>query len=325
MLKAQVCNWSMTVHTNKSTLEEKGKEKQAIKEYLRRYCCKWGFSLEKGETNGTIHWQIMFALWKKTSGSTVRKNWMDETKTIPSGMSPISTGNGRKFTYVCKAGAIDGPWTSEEEASDEAVMPEDIRDMKELYCWQAQVVEWIDHPRWEERKIRVMVDTGGKQGKTKLRRWLQWHRKDTVCYIPPVPCPKDLARMVMSLRKKTLTTYVIDIPRGWDDPKHLRQLFSSIESLKDGGAWDDRYKGRTEMFTPPKILILTNKMPKIHWMSLDRWVFWEIKDKVLYDATADHVPQEPQSPPGGEGIHLTNPLAGALSTRPYFRKNEESK
>lgn len=292
MLKAQVCNWSITVPTKDTTPEEKKAEKLGIMAFCKKNCNKWGFSLEKGE-GGLIHWQIMFALWKKTLGTTVRDIWLAESK-CQGHICPISTGNGRKFSYVCKPGAIDGPWTSETEEEEEIELPLDVSEIKELRLFQAQLAEWATAPGYEERKIRVLVDEIGGIGKSKLRRWLQFHCRKEVCVIPPVTDPKDVARMVLSLRKSTTKTYVIDIPRGWVNKKKLRDLYTALEALKDGGAWDDRYKGRQVMFTPPRILVLTNSKPELQWMSRDRWDFYEVVQNELKNMTKAYL-----SPAGG--------------------------
>jgi len=266
----------------------------------------------------------MFALWKKTLGSTVRENWMSETHTMPSGISPISSGNGRKFNYVCKAGAIDGPWTSEDDQEEDSVIPDDLKVMGELFLFQAQIVEWATKEGYEERKVRVIVDEEGGQGKTKMKRFLQFHHRKTICIIPPMQDPKDIARLVFSLRKPTTSCYVIDIPRACTDPKALRKLYSAIESLKDGGCWDDRFKGRQIMFTPPRILVLTNRMPDLSWMSKDRWVIFNIVDKGLLDVTEKYIKKTDEPSRREEEIKLPNPgLAAAMSSRPYFRMNEQ--
>lgn len=283
----QLCNWSATLWVEGKSDDEIKLLRTTVKNFLKGYCKKWGFSLERGTVNNHLHYQIMFSLVKKLTGASLIKLWA--TCSLPSAhICPLSNALGDKFTYVCKPGAIEGPWTSED---GEQEIPDDVEEMKMLRPWQDTLDKWAISKKWLPREVWILYDGPGGLGKTSFKRWIAWHRKDEVCVLPTFCDAKDFTRMVMSMRKDTTKCYIIDIPRGMDCPKMLKKLYSCIETLKDGSATEDRYKGRTVMFTPPRVLVFTNSAPNIDkkrgWMSYDRWKFINVKDGNLVHLTPE--------------------------------------
>jgi len=283
----QLCNWSATLHVEGKSDDDVKTIYTLVRNFLKGYCKKWGFSLERGTVNNHLHYQIMFSLTKKLTGASLVKLWA--SCSLPSAhMCPISNNNQDKFTYVCKPGAVEGPWTSEDGDQE---IPEDVAEIKQLREWQDDLAKWAVLPKWLARKVKVLYDGPGGLGKTTLKRWLAWHGKGEIVVLPTFCDAKDFTRMVMSCRKDNTKCFVIDIPRGMDCPKMLKKLYSCIETLKDGSATEDRYKGKTVMFTPPRVLVLTNTAPNIDkrhgWMSYDRWDFINVKDGKLISLTPE--------------------------------------
>lgn len=82
-----------------------------------------------------------------------------------------------------------------------------------------------------------------------------------------------MMRMVMDTKKMRI--YIIDLPRAMKK-EHLFQFFSGIETLKDGYAYDDRYKFKEEYFDSPNIWVFMNIIPEESYLSTDRWKIWRI-------------------------------------------------
>jgi len=55
-------------------------------------------------------------------------------------------------------------------------------------------------------------------------------------------------------------------------------MSAAIEEIKNGYAYDDRYRFQEAMFEPPHVWVFTNTMPDTKLLSLDRWKFWTITD-----------------------------------------------
>ena len=73
----------------------------------------------------------------------------------------------------------------------------------------------------------------------------------------------------------TSSLYLIDMPRSMSK-SGLLGLYSAIEEVKNGYAFDDRYKFTEKIFDCPNIWIFTNTLPDRNLLSYDRWKLWEI-------------------------------------------------
>ena len=82
--------------------------------------------------------------------------------------------------------------------------------------------------------------------------------------------------------RRTITArcYLIDMPRAMNKER-LYGLFSAVESIKDGFAYDDRYHYKEKLFDCPNIWMFTNVEPDMGMLSRDRWRFYEVKDNEL--------------------------------------------
>jgi hypothetical protein len=66
----------------------------------------------------------------------------------------------------------------------------------------------------------------------------------------------------------------------------LYGFYSAIETIKDGYAYDDRYKFKEKVFDCPNIWIFSNILPNSKLLSSDRWRIWEVdNNKVLIPYT----------------------------------------
>lgn len=67
----------------------------------------------------------------------------------------------------------------------------------------------------------------------------------------------------------------MDMPRAMKKDK-LGGMYSAIETIKDGYAWDDRYQFKEKAFDSPNIWIFTNTAPDMDLLSRDRWKIWGV-------------------------------------------------
>lgn len=255
----------------------------AIAPHSKHYC----FQLEETKDEKK-HFQGRIALRKKLRLAGV----VDLFKPLLPGAhwSPTSNaGAGSKFSYVMKADSrVEGPWMDKELEAKVAplkTLPVKVIDAKGLKPWQQQVKNLIDsyHKSLEAddleldtRSINVIVDPVGKTGKSSFTTWMAYygHAK----YMPTL---FDTGMKIMGFAMdNSHKTYFMDMPRA--QPKNaLRQLYSAIESLKDGQLYDWRYKGRQVTVNPPAVWVFTNEFPKTNWLSADRWRFWSITETGL--------------------------------------------
>lgn len=120
-----------------------------------------------------------------------------------------------------------------------------------------------------DRGITVWWDPIGSIGKSYLSRNLIERR--IAYYVPPT------AKDVKSIIQYVCSGYqgqpiiIIDIPRSakWDE-----SLYCGIETIKDGIVYDTRYSAKLRDIWGCKVLVLTNTLPKLDALSMDRWDIW---------------------------------------------------
>ena len=172
---------------------------------------------------------------------------------------------------------IDGPWKDDDEK--EAYIPRQLRVLfdDDKFVWrpfQETILNSFDE--FETRKINILVDEQGNIGKSIIKTTCGVYKKALT--IPMINDYKDVMRMVMDAPK--WGGYIIDMPRAIKKDR-LFQIFSALEHVKDGYAFDDRYNFRYEYFDSPVIWIFTNRVPETEMLSTDRWCVWRVDDEHL--------------------------------------------
>lgn len=129
--------------------------------------------------------------------------------------------------------------------------------------------------RDDDRHIHVMYDPLGGSGKTVLAKALV--RTDPVKYLLLNGC--GVSRNMATVMAKSLRagwsghTVFIDLIRTKAD----HSIYESIEQIRDGGMTIQKYQGRPLSWDSVCVVILTNWMPNLKMMTLDRWVIFEIE------------------------------------------------
>ncbi len=223
---------------------------------------KWTFQLEQGET-GYKHFQGRISLKTKARLNGVRM-------ILPNAhWSKTSNANKNNMFYVMKDDTrVSGPWDDSQDIIP-GYIPRQIRQIQQLRPWQQQVLD--NCKVWDDRTINILFDPEGCTGKSIIRTWIGVHKLGIV--LPYCNDIKDIMRMVMNRPKRGV--YICDMPRSLNKDK-LYGFFGGIESIKDGHAYDDRYKYKEEFFDSPVIWVFTNKLPEEKMLSKDRWVYWRV-------------------------------------------------
>lgn len=253
---SQVCVWDFT-------LKKEGNDVEEIKKILKNHCKKWCFQLEESK-KGYVHFQGRFSLKLKRRLKGVKKLFPQETH-----LSITSTANRDNMFYVMKDETRkEGPWKDNDE---ETYIPRQIREIKQLYPWQQYIVN--NHDVWDTRTINIIYDKKGNNGKSILCSYMRAHKKGFV--LPFCNDYKDIMRMIMNVPTKRC--YLMDMPRAINKEK-LYQMYSAIETIKNGYAYDDRYHFKEKVFDCPNIWIFTNTLPDMNLLSIDRWKLWKISN-----------------------------------------------
>lgn len=251
-----ICVWDFTVWQWTSIDD--------VKKVLREYCKNWCFQEEQAPSGGE-HLQGRLSL-------KVKERLTGVIKKFPGWhFSPTSSENRDNYFYVTKEDTrTDGPWS---DATDDGPLyiPIQIRDLK-LGPWQEDVIE--SRNKFDSRGVDVIVNPGGNKGKSTVKTYIGAHKLGRA--LPFVKDYKDLMRIVMDTKKMPL--YIIDMPRA-AKKDFMEGFWSAIEDLKNGYAWDDRYKFKEEYFDSPRVWVFTNTWPDTNMLTGDRWRFWKITEK----------------------------------------------
>lgn len=236
-----------------------------IIEWLKSIANKWAFQLEKGTETGYMHWQGRINLSTKKRLST----FINESPWKGIHLSITCEENKKNFNYVTKTETrVSGPWSHEDLPTR---IPRQLMTITELYPWQLQFKKLLT--TFDSRSIHILHDNEGCKGKSTFRMWMLCNK--LAFFIPYCNDYKDIMRMAMDGPK--MGAYIFDLPRALKKEK-LHQFLAGVESLKDGYVFDDRYKFQYEIIDSPGLLIITNTIPDLTLMSIDRWHIWKINE-----------------------------------------------
>jgi len=237
-----------------------------LKDWCIKYCKKWTFVGEQGTSTERKHWQGRISL-------KIKKRLTAIPNPLNFHFSVTSKVNMDNNFYIEKGDTAITPIYCD---TDEVIyIPRQIREISSLYPWQEKIIQ--ESKVWDTRSINVVFCPVGNIGKTTLIGWIRAHKIGRV--LPLCNDYKDLLRMVCDM--PTSTMYVIDMPRAINKDR-LYGFYSAIETIKDGYAYDDRYKFKEKVFDCPNVWIFSNAMPDLKMLSNDRWKVWEIdKNKML--------------------------------------------
>lgn len=238
----------------------------ALKQLLKDVFKHWAFQKERGE-GGYIHWQVRGSL-------KVRQRWNGMKKWCGAMLqgahcTPTSITNKDNMFYVMKEETrLEGPWTSKDP--EDTYVQQRFRGAIEWREWQNDLLEDIKK-RPNDRNINILLSPKGNDGKTFLATYI--HTMGLGRRIPAQREARDIMRMVMDMPKATC--YLMDLPRATS--KHAQEaIYASLEEIKNGYAYDDRYGFKEQFFEPPHIWVFTNHLPDKNLLSRDRWIYWRI-------------------------------------------------
>lgn len=139
-----------------------------------------------------------------------------------------------------------------------------------------------------DRGVTVWYSPRGNDGKSWLARHM--YEKGTGFYVPPtIDTVKGIVQFIASGYNGE-PYILIDIPRSW---KWSEQLYTAIETIKDGMVYDTRYSAKMRNIWGVYVLVMTNTMPKLDKLSADRWRILNERGESV--PMAEETPHTPKS------------------------------
>lgn len=242
-----------------------------LMQYIREHDIKkWIIGAETG-ASGYRHWQVRLQ---------ARPGFYD--------VKMVKVGKGQPKMAVKSGWVVDHLTDYHiEECSDsweyeakggKYIAYYDTEEMRKLRFGNTTwVQEWaiIELSETNDRQIVFWYDQTGNVGKT----WLVGHLFETgqAYYVPPtMTSVQSLVQTVASLVKQDRDAgrrqrpyLLIDIPRSW---KWSKELYTAIETIKDGLLLDPRYSASPINCRGLQIMVMCNTRPTLDALSQDRWV-----------------------------------------------------
>jgi hypothetical protein len=249
------------------------------------------FQLEEGDS-GYLHYQGRLSLIKKRR-ITERHILLKLFKNPPQYLQPTLNSEhfrGDAFYVIKEDTRVNGPW------KDTDVVRVMTRQLKEFAVmdyrpYQASLLQMAT--QFDMRKIDLIYDPVGYIGKSIFVEHLEF--LGIAEEVPPFRMMDDIFQWVASRPIKP--TYIVDMPRGLKKDK-LGDFFSGIEVIKNGVAYDKRYKAHKIRFDRPRIFLFTNTLPNLRLMSKDRWSIWKVNSAFelkKYNIDLDYNGEESES------------------------------
>lgn len=162
----------------------------------------------------------------------------------------------------------DGPWYFNVEP------PAGITIITVLRPWQQLIVEEL-RTKPDSRKIIWMWEPTGNVGKTALAKYICSTFR--ALYLNGKGSDAKYA-VSQYVKDKTLEVVVFGYPRTAED----YVSYASIEEIKDGIFFSNKYEAGMCMYDTPHVLVLANFEPDYSRMSADRWDVRQIAGPTHY-------------------------------------------
>lgn len=147
-----------------------------------------------------------------------------------------------------------------------------IREYDEILWnpWQQEILNLIDTIP-NKRSINWIYDNVGNSGKSYLTKYLHLKKK---AYVVTGGKNQDIY-----YGYNYQDTVIFDLSRT--TPDEMNHIYNVIENFKNGYFLSTKYETRPVNFKSPHVIVMSNKMPDITKMSMDRWDIKVLNDGVL--------------------------------------------
>lgn len=228
-----------------------------LKYFQSQDCHKWIIALEHG-AGGLIHWQLR---WKQRNLETkeAREIYFKQFKTMfPQAHIEFSE-----------------QWCDYERKEGNYVCSDDSKEILQVRFGapnrlQREILYILNSQN--DRQVDVWLDKAGNHGKTWLSIHL-WERGQALVVPRYCTTPREISNFICSSYGGQ-RYIIIDIPRA---QRPRKELYETIEEIKDGLVSDPRYAGKTRNVRGCKLLVFTNNPLDEKQLSRDRWRLHGIK------------------------------------------------
>ena len=241
----------------------------------------WVYAAQTGEETGYNHWQCRISLKQKTRLKNAIQLLQAKLGSTKIHVEKTESERGRdprnpEYYEYCSNTSTLMQGTRVYSDKDKNI-EEKLLSPIQWYSWQQDVLNMPNR----EREIILIYDPIGATGKSTLWKWCKAQNIGDI--IPPMR-KKDIMRRVWHIARNDNAmphTLYVDIERGYENDEEMREIYTALETIKSGYAYDERYSWKDVQFKPPKLVVFANKYPDFNWLSKDRWTVYTIQHRNL--------------------------------------------
>lgn len=269
-------------HMFRWSIEHNNDNKFKLMKWCRRTGDKFIFQAE--DTTNNPHYQGYIHTVQKTRSKQLASHANDELKGIE--VRPASTNGQDALRSYCMKDEtrVAGPW-----ADKRIYMGADLWSEEKFPDWQKTLLK-ILRKEPGDRKMQWIYDPVGNNGKTKFCKWL--------CYkMDAVGLSYGHSTDVLNLVSKFQGKYIYCWNLTRAKPANLSELdlYSAMESVKDGFFINLKYETAQVLMDCPHVVVFANHIPRFEHISKDRWDLYEIQNSKLVPIYGTDEPNEPNA------------------------------
>lgn len=247
-------------------------EHEEVVTWLQRFTKRWTFQLEKGSVEGKLHYQFTLELKSRMRKHQVVNSWRQADEIDVD----VVHDKEAAWNYAEKDDTrVDGPWSSEDGNE-----PEGSRKVYETpHNWQKLLAEYMAAPQCDAQRriINLVIDPLGEAGKSSFIKFCRWHK-----IAGSLGVPKEGEKIIQEAlkqyeaSKKTIRAWTINIPRDYPEKK-LVELWTGLETVKDGSYRDARYDSKSYEVNEPHVVVFTNEdqSPRLTSGRVVKWLIFQ--------------------------------------------------
>lgn len=217
------------------------------------------------------HYQIFFHTKEKARPDSFYKELNEGEMKGMEIMRCSTAGKDALAEYCMKDETkVAGPW-----ADHFIYRGQDLWPLRKMPHWQQEIKEYIDSTP-NDRKMVWIYDRRGNNGKTKFVKYIGINYET-----PALGYASSIDALNLCMKFPHKRVYMWNLTRA--KPANLSEfdLYSAMESIKDGCWINTKYETKCLYQMPSHVVVMANHPPKTEFQSADRWTILALRDSKL--------------------------------------------
>lgn len=256
--------------------------------WLRENADKYIVQAEKtvsDEGKENPHYQGYFHKKVKARPGTLAKSMNEDFLGVNLQAASIAGQDALKKYCMKDDTRINGPW------SDKPIyLGKDLWPEANFLPWQKTLLATM-RGEIDDRLMYWVYDPVGNNGKTKFAKYLVF-KEDAVCL--GYSHAADTLNLVSKMPGKRM--YLWNLTRSKPAQLSEQDLYSCMESIKDGLFVNTKYETKMVLMNPPHIVVFANHLPKTACISADRWKLFGLDEENKLVDVQEVLANPPQPP-----------------------------